>query len=88
MCRGVGIAADDDHPRLRDPSLRSDNVKNPLPRIHHADDLYAQVASFVLEPQDQLAPALVGDAGMSTRPIGRRDEVVGVGNDAARPPNR
>ena len=83
--RGMQVAADDHQPRMGNSLLGSDDVQDSLAFVHHADDVHAELVSFILEPKDQLAPAFVGNAGVAARAARGGDEMIRTGDDACRP---
>ena len=71
---GVAVAADDHHPRLRQPQLRADDVHDPLPLAAQRVQLDAEVGAVLLQRRDLRRRRGVEHRDAPSRPRG----VVGV----------
>ena len=85
---GVGVSADDGHPRLGAPLFRPDHVDDAVARIGHGEELDPRVGDVAAERLELKAGLRIGDAGEAERlPLGRHI-VIGDREGAIRPSHR
>ena len=80
--RGVAVAADDRHPRLRQAELRPDHVHDPLAAAPGREQAHTELLAVRGERVELRPRELVGD-----RPVHRRDVVVHRRDRQLGPPN-
>ncbi len=67
MRRGVAVAADDGHPGLRQPQLRSDDMDDPLVLAPQIVERHAELPAIAPQLLDLLCRDRVGDASRARR---------------------
>ena len=81
MCAGVAVAADDGHPRLREPKLGSDDVHDSLPRVAEGIQRNPELVAVALESLELRAGLRVdrwqcGEGARAGRAAVRRRRVI------------